>query len=112
MTIQVQLCVPILVAHNSFHQIIVACQTYSLDRTVQWTDLSIDGWHGQLQVTMGDISLAEVESAPSKELLANGREGSITADNEVYVDMFLVPIGPENIPKSCNGDDFFLKIEP
>lgn len=62
------------------------------------TDLSIDGWHGELHVAVGDVSLAEVEAAAAKELLADGREGSITANNQVCLDLFFRSIGPETKP--------------
>lgn len=45
------------------------------------TDLSVDGRHGELHVAVRDVSLTVVKAAATKELLAGGRESSITAYN-------------------------------
>lgn len=51
------------------------------------TDLSVNGWHGELHVAVGDVGLAVVEAAAAEELLADGRERSVTAHNQVRVDL-------------------------
>lgn len=56
------------------------------------TDLSIQGGHGELHVAMGDVGLAVVEAAAAEELLADGREGPITADDQVRLDLLQGPI--------------------
>lgn len=59
------------------------------------TDLSIDGWHGELHVAVGDVGLAVVKATSTKELLADGRESPIAAYNQIGLDPLLRPIGPE-----------------
>lgn len=63
-----------------------------MEDTVQRTDLSIDGRHGELHVAVGDVGLAVVEAAATEELLADGRESSITAYNQVCLDLLRGPI--------------------
>ncbi len=57
--------------------------------------LSVDGWHGELHVAVGDVGLAVVEAAAAEELLADGWESSITAYNQVRLDLILGSIRPE-----------------
>lgn len=56
------------------------------------TDLSVDGWHGELHVAVGDVGLAVVKATATKELLANGRESPIAAYNQISLDLLLRPI--------------------
>lgn len=52
-------------------------------------DLAVDWWHGELHVAMGDVGLAVIKAAAAEKLLADGRERSITADNQVRPDLCL-----------------------
>lgn len=63
--------------------------TFSRSDCAESIHLSIDGWHGELHVAMGDVSLAVVEAAATKELLADSRESSVTADDQVDLDLIL-----------------------
>ena len=56
--------------------------------TSSMTHVSVLGRHGELQVTMGNVRLAVVEAAPAQELLADGRERSVTAYYQVRLDLF------------------------
>ena len=56
--------------------------------------LSSDRWHGELQVTVGDVGLAEVEAATAEELLADGGEGSVAAHDQVRLQRLRATVGP------------------